>query len=57
LNAVKHGFSSRTSCVLKSNDFNGGFESFFERENWSVSGSPLVVPADDPIRMMDKEGF
>lgn len=26
-------------------------------ENWSVSGSPLVVPADDPIRMMDKEGF
>ncbi len=24
---------------------------------WSVSGSPLVVQAEDPIRMMDKEGF
>lgn len=26
-------------------------------ESWSVGGNPLVVPADDPIRMMDKEGF
>ncbi|MHB8132881.1 MAG: hypothetical protein ACYDH1_01545 [Anaerolineaceae bacterium] len=26
-------------------------------ESWSVSGDALVVPAVDPIRMMDKEGF
>lgn len=26
-------------------------------EDWSVSGSPLVVPAVDPIKAMDKEGF
>lgn len=28
-----------------------------DEEDWSVSGSPLVVPAVDPIKAMDKEGF
>lgn len=50
LNSMKHGFSTQLFCWFD-------FEIFFARENLSAAESPLVVQAEDPIRMMDKEGF